>query len=208
MLPGVQKSVREWTLTLPKELPLWELESWRTPKFSERDYRGQNSLDWGVLYIIGNFLELKCLKWAHMTHLDIWNTSYAQKKGWESNWQFDYRPLKLKNHPDFLAFRWPARYRWKDLEKNYNFASNLISIGGLQRKLWAFKVAWVLGLGISGLPLGSPGTKNHLDVALVERHKIYYKGEVVVSPSPGHGEPCESELPVARLNTKSAPTMH
>jgi len=32
-------------------------------------------------------------------------------------------------------------------------------------------------LAISWLPLGSPGTKCHLDVGLVERHKIYYKGE-------------------------------
>jgi hypothetical protein len=29
----------------------------------------------------------------------------------------------------------------------------------------------------SGLPLGSPGTKNHLDVAPMERRRIYYKGE-------------------------------
>jgi hypothetical protein len=32
-------------------------------------------------------------------------------------------------------------------------------------------------VGISGLPSGSPRTKCHLDVALLERHKIYYKGE-------------------------------
>jgi hypothetical protein len=32
-------------------------------------------------------------------------------------------------------------------------------------------------LGISGLPFGSLGTKCHLDVSLVERHKVYYKGE-------------------------------
>jgi len=31
--------------------------------------------------------------------------------------------------------------------------------------------------GDFGLPLGSLGTKCHLDVGLVERHKIYYKGE-------------------------------
>ncbi len=30
---------------------------------------------------------------------------------------------------------------------------------------------------ISELPFGSHGTKNHLDVALVERRRIYYKGE-------------------------------
>ncbi len=39
------------------------------------------------------------------------------------------------------------------------------------------KVVGVPSLGISGLPLGSPGTKCHLDVALVERHIVYYKGE-------------------------------
>jgi hypothetical protein len=28
MLPGVKESVKEWTVALPSELPLWELESW------------------------------------------------------------------------------------------------------------------------------------------------------------------------------------
>jgi len=43
--------------------------------------------------------------------------------------------------------------------------------------LWGLKIARVPTLGISGLPNGSPGTKGHLDVGLVERHKVYYKGE-------------------------------
>ncbi len=60
-------------------------------------------MNWEVSYIIGKFLELKCLKWAHMTHLDTSNTSYGQKKGQESNWQFDFRPLKVKNRPDSLC---------------------------------------------------------------------------------------------------------
>jgi hypothetical protein len=42
-------------------------------------------LDWGVPYIIGKILKCRCLKWARMTHLDIWNTSCGQKKGRESN---------------------------------------------------------------------------------------------------------------------------
>jgi hypothetical protein len=70
MLPGVQESVREWTFTLPSELPLWELESRWSPESSENNYRGQNPLDWRVTYIIEKFLKLKCLKWAHMTHWD------------------------------------------------------------------------------------------------------------------------------------------
>jgi hypothetical protein len=64
-------------------------------------------------------------------------------------------------------------------------------------------------LAISGLPLGSPETKSHLDVGLMERHKLYYKGEgggfpqvwamvSLVSPS----------MPMARPSTKSAPIMH
>jgi hypothetical protein len=55
----------------------------------------------------------------------------------------------------------------------------------------------------------NPWTKYHLDVGLVERHKVYYKGEgsgflqvravmSLVNPS----------LPMARPSTKSVPTMH
>ncbi len=57
-------------------------------KFLESDCRGQNPSHWKVFYIIEKLLKRKCLKWAYMTHLDIWNTSYGQKKGRESNWQF------------------------------------------------------------------------------------------------------------------------
>jgi len=45
MVLGVQENVREWTLTLPSELPLWELEFQWIPKFSKSDCRGQNPLD-------------------------------------------------------------------------------------------------------------------------------------------------------------------
>ncbi len=53
----------------------------------------------------------------------------------------------------------------------------------------------VLTLGISGLPFESPGTKYHLDVGLVERHILYYKGECGGFPHVrGCGESCESEF--------------
>jgi hypothetical protein len=84
-----------------------------------------------------------------MSHLDICNTSYDKKKGQESNWQFDSRPLKVGNRPDFLTFRQCATYRWKALDEGYNFASDLIEIGGLHRKLCALKVAEVPIVGIS-----------------------------------------------------------
>ncbi len=70
-----------------------------------------------------------------------------------------------------------ATYYWKTLNEGYNFASDLIMIEGLHKKLCALKVARVLIVGISGLPLGSFKTKSHLDVTPVERRKVYYKGE-------------------------------
>jgi hypothetical protein len=77
---------------------------------SKGDYRGQNSMAWGVPYIIEKLLERRCLKRALMTHLDTWNISYGQKKGQESNWQFDSEPLKFGNQPNFLMCRWRATY--------------------------------------------------------------------------------------------------
>jgi len=85
----------------------------------------------------------------------------------------------------------------------------LISIKGLHGKLWAPKATEVLAVGISGLPLGSLGTKWHLGAGPVARHKVYYKGEgggfpqvrammSVVSPS----------LSVAHPSTKNVPAMH
>jgi hypothetical protein len=61
----------------------------------------------------------------------------------------------------------------------------------------------------SGLPFGSPRTKCHLDVGLVERRRVYYKGE-------GGGFPqvqamlnlMSLRLFVARPNTKSVQIMH
>jgi hypothetical protein len=111
--PGSAKSVRAWTLTLPSELPCWELESRkakRTPKFLERDCKGQNSLPWCFFYIIEKLLKRRCLKWAYIAHLDICNTSYGQKNGRESNWQFDSQPLKVGNRLDFCACRQRATY--------------------------------------------------------------------------------------------------
>jgi hypothetical protein len=80
MLLGMQKNAKEWTFTLPKELPFWELESQWTPKSLEGNCRDQNPLDWKVPYIIGKLLKLRCLKWARMTHLNIWNIRYAKRK--------------------------------------------------------------------------------------------------------------------------------
>ncbi len=121
--------------------------------------QGSKPFDWRVFYIIGKVLESKCLKWARMTHLGSSNINYGQKKCRESNWQFDYEPLKVGNCPNFLMSRCRSTYRWKALDDGYNFVSEFTSIGGFHTTLWASKVAKVLILGILWLPFWKPYDK-------------------------------------------------
>ncbi len=55
---------------------------------------------------------------------------------------------------------------------------NLIPIRGLSEELWLLKVSRVQIGPVSGLLLGSPGTKSHSDVGAAERRKVYYMGEI------------------------------
>jgi len=142
------------------------LESSGTPATSELDSRRKNTLPWGVFYTVGK--ALKCRKWPHMSHLDICSTSYGRKKGRELNWQFDSRPQKVGNRPDSGVCRWSAAHRWKALEESYKFAKDLISIRGLSRELQVPKVSGVQTGTFSGLLLGSPGNKSHLDAGAAE----------------------------------------
>jgi hypothetical protein len=113
------------------------------------------------------------------------------------------------NQPDFLACSWHVIYHWKVFDKGCNFALDLITTGGLHTKLWGPKVVGIPIWGISRLPFGSPRTKCHLNMAPMERCRVYYKGE-------GGGFPQASavvslvspRLPMAHPNTKSAQTMH
>ncbi|CAK9856848.1 unnamed protein product, partial [Sphagnum jensenii] len=59
---------------------------------------------------------------------------------------------------------------------------------------------------ISGLQLGSPGKKSHLDVAPTERRRVYYReygGGIL--PSPGHGESCGPKCPWLVPTPKGVP---
>jgi hypothetical protein len=165
-------------------------ESSGTPKNSELDCKGQNTLPWGVLYVVGKVLKHRCRKWSCMSHLDICSTCYVWKKGRESNWQFDSRPLKVGNWPNSLAFRQCVIHCWKVLDEGYNFSLDLIVIGGLHKKLCALKVIKVPGVAISRLPLGNPGTKSHLDVA----QSILYGGRWWLPSNSNRSQSCESKV--------------
>jgi len=130
-----------------------------------------------VLYTIEKVLKCRCPKWPCMSHLDICSPSYGQKKGQESNWQCDSRPLKVGNQPKSDVCRRITTCRLKALRESYKIASDLIPIGGLSEKLWMPKVPRVQPGTISGLLLGSPGKKCHSDVAPARSCIEYYMGE-------------------------------
>jgi len=140
-------------------------ESSRTPENSERNCRGQKTSHWDTFYIVKKVSKCRCPKSPHMSHLDICSTSYGQKKGRKSNWQFDSRPLKVRNRPDPSACRWSATHRWKVLKESYNFDLNLVPIRARGEKLWMPKVLGVQTGTVLGLHFGSPGKKNHLDAS-------------------------------------------
>ncbi len=130
-------------------------------------------------------MECKCLNWAHMTHLDTSNTNYGQKKGRESNCQFDSWPLKVKNHPDFLVCMWHATYHWKNLEK----ATTVLQTSSQSEvctqsygppkswksQLWEFQDSH----------LGVPGQNDIWVLVLWLGTKYTIRGKVVASPKSG-----------------------
>jgi len=154
-----------------------DLESSGTPKLLKLNSRGQHTLHSGVLYINGKFLKCRCPKWPCMSHLDICSPSYGQKKGRESNRQFDFRPLKVRNRPLPDVCRWSAIGHWKAVKESYNFGLDLTPIGGWSQELWVSKVPGVQPGTVSRLLLGSPGKMCHPDVAPVGSCREYYMGE-------------------------------
>ncbi len=102
--------------------------------------QGPKHPHWVVLGVIGKVLKRRYRKWPRIGHLDICSPSYGQKKGRESNWQFDSRPLKVGNRPLSDLRIESAIRRWKDLDKGYKFGLDLVAIRLRSRELWALKV--------------------------------------------------------------------
>jgi len=164
------------------------LESSGTPENSELDYRGQNTLHWGVLYTVGKVLKCRCPKWPHMSHLNIYNPSYGQKKGQKSNWQFDSRPLKvgLQKECDMVLesfqrelqdyFRphpnWRSEQEVMDAQSPGNPTQD--SFG---TPPWESREKMLFGCSLCGVT-----------------QKILYGGRWWLPPSPGRGESSESKV--------------
>jgi hypothetical protein len=180
----------KWNVWITVATPFWakcegeahtpksgNLESSGTPKNLELELKSQNTLHWSVLGVIGKVLKCRYVNWPRIGHLDICSSSYGQKKGRESNWQFDSRPLKVKNRPLPNVCSKSATWREKALEESYDFGSNFVPIWARGEKLWMPKIPGVQTGTVSGLHLGSPRKKSHLDVAFAQSCRKHYKGE-------------------------------
>jgi hypothetical protein len=119
----------------PNTCKSWVLKSFGTPESSELDSKGKNTSHWGVLSVVGKVLKRRYRKCPRIGNSDICSPSYGQKKGRESNWQFDSRSLKVGNRClSDVRFGSTIR-RWKDLDEGYNFDLGLVAIQLCSREL-------------------------------------------------------------------------
>jgi hypothetical protein len=98
-------------------------------------------------------------------------------------------------------------YRWKALNKSYNFGLDLIPIRVWGEKLWVSKVSGLQFGIVSGAQLGSPGKKSHSDVAFTVRCREYYMGEDGASPESGPWWVLCVKVPMACPNTQGCSRM-
>jgi hypothetical protein len=87
----------------PNTWKSWDLESFGTPECSKLHNKWQNTSHWGVLGVFRKVLKRKYRKCPRIGNSDICSPSYGQKKGRESNWQFDSRSLKVENRPLLMS---------------------------------------------------------------------------------------------------------
>jgi hypothetical protein len=195
-----------WSPTLGKRE---DLESSGTPECLELDSKAQNTLHWGVLGVIGKFLKRRYRKWPRIGHLDICSPSYGQKKGRESNWQFDSRPIKVGNRPLSNVRIGIAIRRWKDLDEGYKFLFRPCCHQTLHSGVTSSQSPGTPPGTISGQfrdsNLGVPRKRViwMLPLRSVTEYTIW--GMVVASPESGPWWVLWFEVPVACPNTKGCP---
>ncbi|CAN5963256.1 unnamed protein product [Sphagnum jensenii] len=113
----------------------------------------------------------------------------GQKKGRESNWQFDSRPLKVGNRPLPDVRFGSATWCWKDLDEGYNFGSDLVAIQLRSGELWQFKVPGVspgqFRDSISGVPtkcaIRVPPPRSNAEYTIGSKVVAYSQVRAVVS---------------------------
>jgi hypothetical protein len=138
-----------------------------------------------------------------MSHLDICSPSYGQKKGRESNWYFDSRPLKVENRPESDVSKRSANgvrklskraTRLLQTSSNWRFEQEVMDAQSLgstnwdnfKISLWEFREKVTFRCRCGGVT-----------------QRIQDEGRWWLPLSQGHGESSGFVLPVACPNTKS-----
>ncbi len=193
----------------PNTPKVGDLESSGTPECLKLDIKAQNTSHWGVLGVIGKVLKRRYRKWPRIGHLDICSSSYGQKKGRESNCQFDSRPLKVGNRP-LPDFRIDSATRcWKDLDEGYNFGLDLVAIKLGSRELRAPKVPGLQPGQFRdnfGTPTWESREKEPFGCRLGgETQRILYEGRWWLPPSSGRDESNSPSCPWLVPTPKGVP---
>jgi hypothetical protein len=152
----------------PNTWKSWDLESTGTPECSDLDSKGQNTSHWGVLGVVGKVLKRRYRKWPRIDNSDICSPSYGQKKGRESNWQFDSRPLKSRESM-------PSRHPNRDCDTSLERSRRGLQVWFRHRRDPTLQsgvmAVWNSGSPAktkSGLHFGSPRNLCHSDVVPAE----------------------------------------
>ncbi len=85
--------------------------------------------------------------------------------------------IKSQESPWFIFVQVACHISLESYWKIHNFFSDLTSIGGLHKKLWASKVSKVPFWELYDSQLENLGTKWHLDAGPMVKHKKHYKVE-------------------------------
>ncbi len=126
-----------------------------------------------------------------MSHLDIYNTSYGQKKGQELNWQFDSRPLKVGNRPDPNACDTLLESFRRELQCCFRPRLNQRS----EQKVIVPQNYGSPNRGSFGTPPWESWDKKPFRCGCRrEAQKILYRGRWWLPLSSGRGESCESRV--------------
>jgi len=193
----------------PNTWKSWDLESSGTPECSELDKKAQNTLHWGVLDVIGKVLKRRYRKCPRIGHLDICHPSYGQKKGRESNWQFDSRSLKVGNQPlpkSELRVKYVVgKISTRATSLVQTSLQSDLAVGSYELPKSRDSTRDDFGT-ISGLHFGSPRNLCHLDEAPTGHRRVYYReygGGILLSP--GRGESCGPKCPWLVPTPKGVP---
>jgi hypothetical protein len=120
-------------------LSLWELHSCGSCECLEPWLERQKRTKMGIHYTNRNFLKCRCLKCHRIVHLNLICTSYDQKKGRKSTWEFDSRPQIPWKKASNEVQSGRVIHLWKDIFERYKILpSHFQNIFDL-RKIWMSK---------------------------------------------------------------------